>query len=110
MQPIPSTTTTPPAQPQQRMRRFIRQPEKLGGRRITDKTLQALAIIERYRIIPSSFLVRLMPGNLRNNYDHLQLLFHKGLSNHFSLPKYGGPGEHIHYLDSKDALDLLISE
>src|SRR6266702_1109279 len=96
-------TSPTPKSPQQRLRRFIRQPEKLGRKQITDKTLEALSIIERYRIIPSSLLVRLMSGNTRNNYNHLQTLFHLGLSNHFALPKYGGPGEHIHYLDSKDA-------
>lgn len=107
MQPPASTTRAP----QLRLKRYIRQPEKLGGRRVTkDKGLAAVAIVERYRFIPSSLLVRLMPGNRRNNYTNLQTLYHKGLINHFALPKYGGPGESIHYLDSKASLDTLIAE
>ncbi len=96
---------------QRRLRRFERQPERLGGRQGSrDKILSALAIIERYRFIPSSSLVKLMPGHARTNYDNLQILYHRGLVNRFALPKYGGPGEHIHYLDSLDALDTLIAE
>jgi hypothetical protein len=53
---------------QQRLRRFIRQPEKLESRQITDKAIEAVAIIERYRFLPTSFLVRLMPGDQKNNH------------------------------------------
>ena len=113
MQPSPEVsssinTNTKPMQ--KRLRRFIRQPDRLGGRKVTGKGLAAVAIIERYRFIPSSLLVRLMPGNRENNYRNLQTLYHNGLINHFALPKYGGPGEHIHYLDSKSSLDTLITE
>jgi hypothetical protein len=58
-----------------------------------------VAIIERYRFIPTSLLVRLMPGDQKNNHRHLQTLFHHGLVNRFCLPKYGGPGEFMYYLD-----------
>ncbi len=92
---------------QARLRRFIRQPEKLQNRRLTDKGLQAIAIIERYRFLPTSLLVRLMPGDQKNNHRHLQTLFHKGLVNRFCLPKYGGPTEFIYYLDSANALSAL---
>ena len=103
-----STSTT--ITPQLRLRRFIRQPEKLAGRQITPKGLEAVAIIERYRFIPSSLLIRLMSGAQRNNYRHLQTLFHHGLVNRFCLPKYGGPGEFIYYLDSAQSLLTLIQE
>lgn len=92
---------------QQRLRRFLRQPEKLGGRQITDKGLAAVVIIERYRFVPTSLLVRLMPGDQKNNHRHLQTLFHRGLVNRFCLPKYGGPGEFIYYLDSVSSLATL---
>src|SRR5438128_5992825 len=94
--------------PQQRLKKFIRQPEQLADRQLTEKGLEALAIVERYRFIPSSLLVRLMPGGQRNNYRNLQTLFHKGLVQRFALPKYGGPGEFIYYLDSKASIDQLI--
>jgi hypothetical protein len=96
--------------PQQRLRRFIRQPDRLTERQLTQKGLEAMAVIERYRFIPTSLLVRLVSGGVRNNYRHLQTLFHKGLVNRFALPKYGGPGEFIYYLDSLSSFNLLIEQ
>ena len=93
---------------QQRLRKFIRQPDRLDTRQLTDKGIEAIAIVERYRFIPTSLLVRLMPGEITNNYRHLQTLFHKGFVNRFALPKYGGPGEFIYYLDTPQSLNLLI--
>ena len=101
MQEPPPPTTKPP---QKRLRRFIRQPDRLQGRQLTTKGLQAVAIIERYRFLPTSLLVRLMPGDQKNNPRCVQTLFHQGLVNRFALPKYGGPGEFIYYLDSRDSL------
>lgn len=103
-------TLAPVPKPQQRLRRFIRQPEKLGNRQITDKGLDVLATVERYRFLPSSLLVRLVDGGERNNYRHLQTLFHRGLVNRFALPKYGGPGEFIYYLDSTQPLTMIIQD
>jgi hypothetical protein len=103
MQPTPAKTKT-----QQRLKRFIRQPDRLAGRKLTDKGLEALAIIARYRFVPSSMLVRLIHGESKNSYRNLQTLFHHGFTQRFALPKYGGPGEFIYYLDSPDTLDLLI--
>ncbi len=94
--------------PQARLRRFIRQPEKLSGRQITPKSLEAIAIIERYRFIPSSLLIRLTSGSHRNNHRHLQTLFHHGYVQRFCLPKYGGPGEFFYYLDNAQSLATLI--
>ena len=107
MQEPPPPTTKPP---QKRLRRFIRQPDRLADRQLTAKGLQAVAIIERYRFVPTSLLVRLMPGDQKNNNRHLQTLFHKGLVNRFALPKYGGPGEFIYYLDSQASLTTLIEQ
>jgi hypothetical protein len=103
----PSALNPPEIKMQQRLRRFIRQPEKLESRQITNKAIEAVAIIERYRFLPTSLLVRLMPGDQKNNHRHLQTLFHRGLVNRFCLPKYGGPGEFIYYLDSASALATL---
>jgi hypothetical protein len=97
-----------PITKQKRLRKFIRQPDQLADRQITDKGLAAIAVIDRYRFSPSSLLTRLMPGNQRNNYQNLQTLFHKGLIQRFALPKFGGPGEFIYYLDDKKSLELAI--
>lgn len=102
-------TVAPIQKAQQRLRRFTREPERLANRQTTDKGLEVMATIERYRFVPSSLLVRLVDGGQRNNYRHLQTLFHRGLVNRFCLPKYGGPGEFIYYLDSKPSLDVLTS-
>ena len=45
-----------------------------------------MASIERYLFLPSSLLVRLMPGEITNNYRALQTLYHKGLVNRCALP------------------------
>jgi Replication-relaxation len=103
MQPTPTKSKM-----QNRLKRFIRQPDRLAGRKITDKGLEALTVIARYRFVPSSMLVRLMSGDSKNNYRNLQTLFHRGVTQRFALPKYGGPGEFIYYLDSPATLDLLI--
>jgi hypothetical protein len=105
MQPVLATNRPTQA----RLRRFIRQPERLADRQLTAKGLDVIAAIERYKFLPSSLLVRLVEGGQRNNYRHLQTLFHKSLVNRFALPTtYGTPGEFIYYLDSKQALQLLI--
>jgi len=106
----PTTALTPPTKlPQQRLRRFRRQPEKLEGRQLTDKGLEVMAAIERYRFVPSSLLVRLASGGQRNNYRHLQTLFHKGFVNRFALPTiYGMPGEFVYYLDTQPSFHLLV--
>lgn len=93
---------------QQRLRKFIRQPERFDRRQVTNKSLEIVAAIERYRFVPSSLLVRLVPGGIRNNHRHLQTLFHKSIINRFALPKYGGPSEFIYYLDTSEALKLII--
>jgi hypothetical protein len=63
MQSAAAPTTT-----QKRLRKFVRQPEHLASRQITGRGLAAMAIIERYRIISTSLLIRLMGGDQRNNY------------------------------------------
>jgi len=100
---------TLPTAPQLRLRRFVRQPEKLENRQLTDKGMEVIAAIERYRFLPSSLLVRLVDGGQRNNYRHLQTLYHKSFINRFALPTtYGMPGEFIYYLDTLPTFQLLI--
>src|SRR4051794_3011528 len=105
----PAAALTPPkTKVQNRIGRFTRQPEKLEGRQLTDKGLETIAAIERYRFTPSSLLVRLVKGGQRNNYRHLQTLFHKGYVNRFALPTtWGTPGEFVYYLDTVAPLRLL---
>ena len=79
-----------------------------GSKTRQNPVLPDLTVQSRYRFIPTSLLVRLMPGDQKNNNRHLQTLFHHGLVNRFCLPKYGGPGEFMYYLDSAQSLATLI--
>ena len=107
----PSLTINPAPPVQQRLNRFTRQPDQVAARQITDKSFQVMATIERYRFAPSSLLVRLVPGGQRNNYRHLQTLYHKNFINRFALPTvYGTPGEFVYYLDTLPSLHLLVEK
>ncbi len=92
---------------QQRFPKYKRRPEALESRQITDRSLDIIATIDRYRILPSSLLLRLVDGNARITQRHLQALFHKGLVSRFSFPTIGNK-EFIYYLENADALRLLV--
>lgn len=94
--------------PGQRRKKFIRQPEHFQHKQISPKSLAVIAIIERYRFIPASHLVRLASGNQRDNARQLQTLWHLGLIQRFAIPKFRGAGEFIYYLDTAEALNLLL--
>lgn len=94
---------------QERLHKYRRDPERLEPRRITDRSLEIIGIIERYRIIPTSFIVQLSSGNERITARHLQTLYHQGFINRFCFPRIGNPGEFHYYLDDTRALDLLVN-
>src|SRR6266404_1390283 len=97
---------------QQRLKKYSRDKSSLAAvssRRITDTSLHAIATIHDYRIIPTSLLVRVVPGNPKNIQRHLQQLYHKGLVNRFAFMRGNNPGEFHYYLDNTVALDLLIA-
>jgi len=81
--------------------------QTFSQRRISERDLNLIATIARYRIIPTSLLVRLTNGNDRITYEHLQVLYHRGLINRFHFPRVGPPGQFHYYLDHLAALDLL---
>jgi hypothetical protein len=96
---------------QQRLRKFSRDPQaatRLSRRRLTHTSLATIQIIERYRVIQTSLLLKLVGGNPRNVYRHLQVLYHRGLVNRscFFGPS-GRPGEFNYFLDDPRALELL---
>lgn len=96
-------------QSQQRLRKFKRDPGYDARRQITNRALQIIATIKRYRVIPTSLLLKLIPGDTRNTYDHLKHLYHKGLVNRFCFfGPTGRPLEFNYFLDSRQALDLLV--
>jgi protein involved in plasmid replication-relaxation len=96
---------------QQRLRKFSRDPAaatRLASRHLTHTSLATIQTIERYRLIPTSLLLKLVGGNPRNVYRHLQVLYHRGLVNRFCFfGPSGRPGEFNYFLDNPKALELL---
>jgi|GEM_PF-2905548 len=98
--------------PQQRLKKFSRDPNyerRFGHRKITERALRLIATIERYYVIPTSLLLRLIGGDPRNAADHLQHLYHRGLVNRFCFFGHTGrPLEFNYFLDNPNALHLVI--
>jgi len=93
-----------------RLKKYSRErAENLPPRRITDRSIEIIEIVERYRFIPTSLIVRLVKGDVRTTERHLQNLYHQGLVNRFAFPSTFYPTEFIYYLDDKRALVLLTN-
>src|SRR5258706_10024660 len=98
---------------QHRLKKYGRDPESLlavASRRITETSVAIIATIHDYKIIPTSSLVRLVPGHEKNVQRHLQQLYHKGLVNRFAFMRGKNPGEFHYYLDNTAALHLLVDQ
>jgi hypothetical protein len=95
---------------QQRLPKFKREPEALANKQITERSLVIIETIHRYKLLPTSLVVRLVSGDKLTTQEHLKMLFHRGLINRFSFPKIGSPGEFHYYLDNTRALDLLVEQ
>ncbi len=94
-----------------RLSKYRRTPQAaaaLKNRRITDCSRDIIANLSYYSFLPSSSLVRLVAGNERIIYRHLQMLYHKGLVNRFAFPSNLNPSEFNYYLDNPAALELLL--
>jgi len=102
------------SQNQLRLHKFARDPLYLSrhaGKRLTQTSYSILSTIERYRLLPSSMILRLVAGNDRVIYRHLQHLYQLGLVNRLALfGKTGRPGEFNYFLDNPQTLELLVSE
>lgn len=94
---------------QQRLHKYKRDPERLPPREITERSIEIISIIERYRFLPTSLVCALGGRNERITKRHLQALYHKGFINRFAFPRVGNPGEFVYYLDDARALTLLVN-
>ena len=93
-----------------RLKKYSRErAENLPPRRITERSIEIVEIVERYRFIPTSLIVRLVNGDVRTTERHLQNLYHQELVNRFAFPSTFYPTEFIYYLDDKRALALLVN-
>src|SRR6185503_8217100 len=68
-------------------------------------------VIERYRIVQTSLLLRLIEANEQVGYRHLQYLYHADLVNRICFfGSSGRPGEFNYFLDNPKALELLAEQ
>jgi protein involved in plasmid replication-relaxation len=96
---------------QRRLKKYSRNAETLAAvasRQITNTSLTIIATIHDYKIVPTSLIVRLVPGHEKSTYRHLQQLYHKGLVNRFAFMRGKNPSEFYYYLDNTESLDLLV--
>src|ERR1700722_9562914 len=77
---------------------------------ITDRDLDIIEAILRYRFSPTSELVRLVGGNRNVTLRRLRLLWEWQLVNRFAFPGIRTHSEFIYYLDRQQTLDLLVEK
>ena len=75
---------------------------------ITDRDLDIIEAILRYRFSPTSELSRLVGGHEDVNLRRLRKLWEWGYINRFAFPGIRRHSEFIYYLDTTKALELLV--
>src|SRR5580693_923194 len=88
--------------------KFIRPDAPTGGV-ITNRDLDIIEAILRYRFSPTSQLVRLVGGNEDVTLRRLRRLWEKGLINRWAFPGIRTHSEFHYYLDSREPVDLLMA-
>src|SRR5579863_1477233 len=88
--------------------KFVR-PENPTPGVITERDLDIIEAILRYRFSPTSQLVRLVGGNEDVTLRRLRRLWEKGLVNRWAFPGIRTHSEFHYYLDSTEPIDLLIA-
>jgi hypothetical protein len=86
--------------------KFIR-PEAGRPGQITDRDLDILDAVLRYRFCPAAQIVRLVGGNEDVTHRRLRRLWECGLVARWAFPGFRTHSEFYYYLDNRDALDLL---
>jgi hypothetical protein len=86
--------------------KFIR-PEEARRGQITDRDLNILEAILRYRFCPASQLVRLVGGNEDVTHRRLRRLWESQLVNRWAFPGIRSHSEFHYYLDRSAPVELL---
>src|SRR5947207_10647396 len=86
--------------------KFIR-PEQASPGPITDRDLDIIEAVLRYRFSAASQLVRLVGGNEDVTHRRLRRLWERGLVNRWAFPGMRTHSEFYYYLDSREPLNLL---
>jgi hypothetical protein len=74
---------------------------------ITDRDLNIIDAVLRYRFISAAQLVRLVGGNEDVTHRRLRRLWERGLVNRWAFPGIRNHSEFYYYLDSREPLTLL---
>jgi hypothetical protein len=88
--------------------KFVRPEQSESTGVITERDLDIVAAVLRYRFSPTSELSRLVGGHEDVNLKRLRKLWLWGYVNRFAFPGIRKHSEFIYYLDSTRAFDLLI--
>ena len=86
--------------------KFIR-PEMPFHGPITDRDLDILDAVLRYRFISAAQLARLVGGNEDVTHRRLRRLWERALINRWAFPGIRTHSEFYYYLDNREPLDLL---
>jgi hypothetical protein len=87
--------------------KFERPPQPRSGR-TTDRDLDIIEAILRYRFSPTSELVRIVGGNEDVTNRRLRMLWESGVINRFAFPFPRPHSEFMYYLDKHAPLELLV--
>src|SRR5229473_1850911 len=83
-------------------------PKKVSNGRISDRDLDILEMVLRYRFSRTSELVRLVGGNEDVTHRRLRRLWEWQLINRFAFPGIRTHSEFHYYLDNRRTLELLV--
>jgi hypothetical protein len=86
--------------------KFVR-PENARSGQITDRDLDILDAVLRYRFISAAQLVRLVGGNEDVTHRRLRRLRESALVNRFAFPGVRAHSEFYYYLDSRESLHFV---
>lgn len=75
---------------------------------ITDRDLEIIEAVLRYRFSPTSELARLVGGHFDVAQRRLRKLWEQRLVNRFAFPGFRTHSEFIYYLDNRATLELLM--
>ena len=88
-------------------KKFVRPDTPVRGA-ISDRDLDLIEAVLRYRFSPTSELVRLVGGNQDVTQRRLRMLWERNILTRFAFPKIPNHGEFIYYIDAKKTLELLV--
>ena len=87
-----------------RLPKTRRVPEAFSDRELTERSLNIIETIGRYRFLSSSRIIRLVGGNEDVTHRHLQQLFHRGLISRLKIPSAPANSEFVYFLENTSLL------